>query len=524
MNRISQLIILVLLVAATGCAVNPVTGRTELALVSEQQEVEIGKKEYPYSRQAGGGDYKDDDLDRYVNEVGHRLAAVSHRPDIPFQFKVIDSSVPNAFALPGGPIAIHRGLLASLENEAQLAAVLGHEIGHVTARHYVQSLSSSMLLNVGLVAVGVGVSMSKTDFGQPIMLGSVVAANLASMKFSRSHEEQSDLVGIEYMTRAGYDPMGAVQLQEYFYKVVEKEKKPDWLEGLFRTHPFSVERMETNRRVVNSMPRRPEWTLGEENFRQHTAKLKQAQEAYKVFDEGQKLAATKKDSEALAKFDEAIRHAPDRPPFYRERGALHLKNERYDNAEKDLQKALSLDPGFFKTHYYLGLLNEKQDKKSEAEAEFEQSMKLLPTREAAYHLGKLFEEAGNQREAFRYYEMAVEGGGDDELAKDARHRWEKQVLQDSPAKLVAAEVRPGGVGSRVPHSIAVKNGSGYKLRTVTLRFGYINAGGRIIDTREVTIENIPAGKTSTYNNAGPWFVPPGTVNVQTRVTGVTIGE
>ena len=524
LRKIYYLLILILLAAMAGCAVNPVTGRSELALVSEQQEVEIGKKEYPFSRQAGGGDYKDDDLDRYVNEVGRRLAAVSHRPDIPFQFKVIDSSVPNAFALPGGPIAIHRGLLASLENEAQLAAVLGHEIGHVTARHYVQSVSSNMLLNVGLVAVGVGVSMSGTDFGQPIMLGSAVAANMANMKFSRSHEEQSDRLGIDYMVRAGYDPQGAVQLQEYFYKVVEKEKKPDWLEGLFRTHPFSMERMEANRRMVNSMPRQSNWTLGEDEFRRRTAALKNAQEAYKVFDEGQKLAAKKQNSEAMAKFDEAIKKAPDRPPFYRERGALHIKDERYDSAEKDLKKSLSLDSDFYKTHYYLGLLNDKQGKKKEAEAEFKQSMQLLPTREAAYHLGKYYEETGASREAFRYLDMAVQGGGDDELARDAKHRWETHVLRESPAKLVAADVRPAGTNGRVAHSIAVKNGSSHALRSVRIKFGYLNATGKLLDVREITVENIPAGKTITYNNAGYWFVPPGTMRVQTQVSGVTFSE
>lgn len=509
----------------SGCAVNPVTGRSELALVSEQQEIEVGKQEYPYARQSSGGDYRDDDLDRYVNELGMRLGAVSHRPNLPFHFKVINSSVPNAYALPGGQIAIHRGLLASLDNEAQLAAVLGHEIGHTTARHYVQSLSSGMLLNVGLVAVGIGVSMSGTDYGQPIMLGSAVAANMANMKFSRSHEEQSDLLGIEYMSRAGYDPYGAVQLQEYFYKVVEKEKKPAWLEGLFRTHPFSMERMEANRRVVVSMPRQSNWTLGEENFKRRTAHLKQVNEAYKPFDEGEKLAAKGKKSEALAKFNEAIGKAPEQGAFYRERGALFMKDENYSRAEEDLKKAESLDPGYFKTHYYLGLLHAKQGKKLEAERELKQSMKLLPTREASYQLGRHYEETGNRKEAFRYYEMAVEGGGDDEIARDARSHWEGFVLKDSPGKLVEASVRVTGAGGRAPHSIGIRNSSSHALRNVRIEIGYYDAKRRLIDAREVTVnENIPAGKTINLNNAGVWFVPPGTAGVQARVTGISVNE
>lgn len=507
----------------SGCAVNPVTGRSELALVSEQQEIEVGKQEYPYARQSSGGDYRDDDLDRYVNDVGMRLGAVSHRPNLPFHFKVINSSVPNAYALPGGQIAIHRGLLASLDNEAQLAAVLGHEIGHTTARHYVQSLSSGMLLNVGLVAVGV--AMSNKDYAQPVMLGSAVAANMANMKFSRSHEEQSDLLGIEYMSRAGYDPYGAVQLQEYFYKVVEKEKKPAWLEGLFRTHPFSMERMEANRRVVASMPRQSNWTLGEENFSRHTARLKQVNEAYKPFDEGEKLAAKGKNKEAMAKFDEAIRQAPDQAAFYRERGGLLLKEKDYDKAEENLKKSTALDADFYKTHYYMGLLNEKQGRKDEAEREFKQSMKLLPTREASYQLGRYYEEAGNRQEAFRYYEMAVEGGGDDEIAKDARRHWEGYVLKDSPGKLVEAQVRVSAVGGRAPHSLSIRNSSSHALRTVRLEIGYFDAKRRLIDSREVTLsENVPGGKTITFNNAGVWFVPPGTAGIQARVVGISLNE
>ena len=140
------------LAGLAGCAVNPATGRTELALipVSTSQEIAIGEKTFPQAVQQMGGEYPDARLAAYVNQVGLRLGRASQRPDLPYQFKVVNDSTPNAFALPGGFIAITRGLLINMDNEAQLAAILGHEIGHVTARHAVQGLQRGALLNVAL--------------------------------------------------------------------------------------------------------------------------------------------------------------------------------------------------------------------------------------------------------------------------------------------------------------------------------------------------------------------------------------
>ncbi|MDA8978789.1 M48 family metalloprotease, partial [bacterium] len=121
---------------AAGCAVNPVTGEKELSLISERQEISLGENNYGPSRQSQGGDYYlDSELQAYITSVGRRLAAQSDRPDLPYEFVVLNNSVPNAWALPGGKIAINRGLLEYLDDESQLAAVLAHEIVHAAARH-----------------------------------------------------------------------------------------------------------------------------------------------------------------------------------------------------------------------------------------------------------------------------------------------------------------------------------------------------------------------------------------------------
>ena len=164
-----------------GCAVNPVTGKNELSIISESQEISIGKENYIPSRQMQGGDYTvNPGLSAYVNEIGQKLAAVSDR-ELPYEFSVLNNSVPNAWALPGGKIAVNRGLLLELKSEAELAAVLGHEIVHAAARHGAQQMERGMMLQGALIATGIAVQGS--DYGNLIVGGAQVAAGLIHTKY-----------------------------------------------------------------------------------------------------------------------------------------------------------------------------------------------------------------------------------------------------------------------------------------------------------------------------------------------------
>lgn len=183
----------------TTCSRNPVSGKKELTLMSESQELAMGQDADPQI-QAQYGMYPDSAIQRYVNDLGQKLAKVSHRANIAYHFRVIDSDVINAFAVPGGYIYITRGILAYLNDEAQLAGVIGHEIGHVAARHSVKQQRNAMLGQLGIIA-GVVIEPSLARFAESASQG----LGLLLLKFGRDDENQSDELGADYSTKLGYN-------------------------------------------------------------------------------------------------------------------------------------------------------------------------------------------------------------------------------------------------------------------------------------------------------------------------------
>ncbi len=184
-----------------GCSTNPATGRPSFtAFMSEEDELQVGREQHPKILEEFGGAYNDPEIAKYVDSIGQFLASTSERPDLKFTFTVLDSPVVNAFALPGGYVYITRGLMTLANSEAELAGVIGHEIGHVTARHSAQRYSQSMLANIGMMGVA-------------IATGSSALANLAGggaqlylQSYSRDQEFEADTLGVRYISRATYDP------------------------------------------------------------------------------------------------------------------------------------------------------------------------------------------------------------------------------------------------------------------------------------------------------------------------------
>jgi predicted Zn-dependent protease len=396
-----------LALAVYACAVNPVTGRSELALVSftEAEEVKLGAQAYTPAVQQQGGFYRDKALEAYVQGVGMRLARVSHRPNLNYRYRVLNSSVPNAFALPGGFIVINRGLLVGLKSEAEMAAVLGHETGHVTAKHSLAGYQRALATNVLLA--GVSIAAGGTT---GVMELSGITSSLVNNGFSREQEREADWLGIDYMVKAGYNPEGAVQLQEYFYSELEGGKNPMFVEGLFRTHPFSRERMDNARAyIAKRYPKtvkNPNFTFNETIFLKKTTRLRKVQKAYDLADEGDKLLKEKRYSEALAKYRAAAAREPEQAPFPSSIGRVYLIRKEYAAAESSLRRASRLDDEFFEPHLLLGALRYQKKEYRTAIPELSRSMDLLPTKQAAAMLSKSYEAIGDTPHAKKYAEMA----------------------------------------------------------------------------------------------------------------------
>lgn len=407
MKRQARLLLGIILLAVAGCAVNPVTGQRELSLVGEQWELDVGRTQYAPLRQAQGGDFSlDPELVDYVQGVGRRLAAVSGR-ELPYEFSVINDGTPNAWSLPGGKIAINRGLLTEMESEAELAAVLGHEIVHSAARHGAQSQSRSVLLQGAVLAGGVAAGAATDDgrYTQVAILGGMLGAQLISQRYSREAEREADAYGMRYMDRAGYNPRGAVELQETFVRLSEGRDQGGF-DALFASHPPSRERVENNRRLLAELG--DEGEIGSERYQRMIARLEQARPAYEAYQEGREALADDDAATALAKAERAIAIEPDEALFHSLRGDALATRGEFERAEQAYSRALAADSGWFYHHLRRGMARAELGHHVQARGDLETSIEMLPTAIGYLTLGNVERATGNRDQAIEHYRIAAQ--------------------------------------------------------------------------------------------------------------------
>jgi beta-barrel assembly-enhancing protease len=393
-----------------GCAVNPVTGKQQVIIDSPAQDLATGAKNYTPSQQAQGGKYVvDQGLTAYVNKVGKKLAAVSDVPNLPYEFVVLNNDVPNAWALPGGKLAINRGLLVQLEDEAQLAAVLGHEIVHTAARHGASQNTGNVLVGAGVLLAGVAVSTKKPEYAVLAVGALGVGANAWNAKYSRDHELEADKYGISYMVKAGYDPEAAVELQELFVRMAEKQDT-NWLEGLFSSHPPSRDRVAANRSELTKYPKNG--VRNKEAFDRAMAQVRQDKLAYKNYEDSLKAAKDKQYDKALSLVDSAIAQQPKENLFWEMKGKLLLQQDKNKEALAALDKAIQTNPEYFRPYIYRGMAYKELGNNSLAERDLVASQRLLPTQMASEQLGDIALARGNRSAAAAYYQQVIEGGGE----------------------------------------------------------------------------------------------------------------
>jgi predicted Zn-dependent protease len=239
----ARVLVVALALVAAACATNPVTGKKQMSLLSEAEEAAIGQQQDAEIRREMGV-YDDRALQQYVTEIGQEIARASHRPNLPWTFTIVDSPAINAFALPGGYVYVTRGILAYLDDEAELAGVLGHEIGHVTARHAAQAYTRQAQANLGLTILSIFVPSTRpfADLGAS-------GLGVLFLRNGREAEVEADRLGVEYGAGAGYDPAGVPRFLSTLARVSALSERgiPNWLS----THPDPGSRVTKAEPVVS---------------------------------------------------------------------------------------------------------------------------------------------------------------------------------------------------------------------------------------------------------------------------------
>jgi len=410
------------LALVTGCATNPVTGRRELMLVSEEEEMRMDRSAAPHQFSADYGPVADAALNAYVGEVGARLVACSHRPQAPFSFRVVNAVYANAYTFPAGSVAVTRGLLLELRDEAELAALLGHEIGHVCARHTARAMSWGTL--GALVVSGASLYLGREDERRGELVAGLgqLAGGALLARYSRANEREADALAMDYMVRAGYSPDGMVGLMDVLRSL--SHSRPGLVELLFATHPMSEERYHTARERVQSRYAAQRGQLtNRERFLERTAELRGHGVAIRAWQAGEEALARGNWNTARQQISAGLREVPDDYTGRLLLAKCCLAEKQFAEARQQAEAAHRTYPAEAQALLVMGVAALGQKEFVAAREAFERYGELLPGNPNVVFLEGYSLEGMNRRdEAARCYVQYLRAGGEGEFAVHARKR------------------------------------------------------------------------------------------------------
>ncbi|MBM4147480.1 MAG: tetratricopeptide repeat protein [Lentisphaerae bacterium] len=388
---------------AAGCATNPTTGRTQFMLVSEAQEVDLDRKAAPHQFSADYGPVQDPGLNSYVGEVGMKLAAVTHRPAMPYSFRVLNSVVVNGYTFPAGSVGLNRGLMVAMGSEAELAAVLGHELGHVNARHAAERMSKNMVAMAMVTGIALYVQKENSEYAALAAGLGGLGANALLCRYSRDDEREADALGMEYMSRAGYGPEGMVSLMDVFRNL--HRSKPSAVDLLFSTHPMSDERYETACRLAAGEYAAARGRAdSRDRYLDRIGGLLRIRGAIEEMQNAQALLMKKKPAEAEARLKSALRQAPDDYAGLLMMAKCCMAQNRADEAARYADRAKSVYPSEAHALQVSGFAKLSGGRFDAAMVEFEAYETKLPGNEnTAFFLGRCLEGMGRRQECVAEY-------------------------------------------------------------------------------------------------------------------------
>lgn len=293
--------------ALSGCASSPVGSGSILVGMSEEEEKATDRQVSPQQFSQDLGAVQDGMLNQYLAEVGHRLDSKSHRPQMPYSYRALNANYVNAYTFPGGAMGVTRGILVDLDNEAELAALLGHELGHVNARHAAQRQGTAMVTQAAMT--GVNIIGTVAGYGGLTDLGTQLGASVLLSSYSRDNEREADALGQEYMVRAGYPASGMVGLQQLL--VDQQKESPGMLQTMFSTHPMSSERRDTARQMAEGKYAASNTRdAGRERFMDNTSALRRIKPTIDACQKGEVAMAGKDYGKAEERFRMALKSTP----------------------------------------------------------------------------------------------------------------------------------------------------------------------------------------------------------------------
>ena len=360
-----------------GCAANPVTGKSQLMLVSEDQEIELDRQNSPYQFSTDYGPIQDETLNNYINQTGKKISTLTHRPHMPYSFRGVNAAYVNAYAFPGGSIAVTRGILIELRNEAELSALLGHEMGHVNARHTAEQMSKSVLTNALIGGIATIAGTQSSGLGSLASQLGMLGAGALLAHYSRDNERQADALGLEYMVKAGYNPNGFVGLMDMLRSTSKHE--PSAIELMFSTHPMSDERYRTAVQTVQTKYQQAQnLPFYRERYMDHTVKLRAMKGAIEAIQKGERAMAGEKYDEAETYFKKALEQAPDDYTGLVMMVKCQMVREKYSEADRFVKKAKNVYPQEAQAYYLAGFVNMNQKQYDSAYEDFKTYEKILP--------------------------------------------------------------------------------------------------------------------------------------------------
>jgi len=504
-TQVALIVPVLFLLMAAGCATNPVTGRDEFRLVSESREIQLGKASYLQAQQSQGGAYVTHPaVVDYVRSVAEKLVRVSDRKHLPYEIVVLNNAVPNAWALPGGKLAINRGLLTEIESEAALAAVLAHEIVHVAARHGAQNIERGTFLQAGMM--GLGIALSDEDYNDIIVGATGLGAGLLTMKYNRGAELEADKYGIKYMSNAGYDPLAAVQLQETFLRLADT-KDPGWIAGLLVTHPPSRNRIIANRRTVAQYPKGG--FIGRDAYQNAIMPLLNSEEAYTAMADGYKALADGNAALARRLADKAIGIESNEAHFHALAAKAHAAEKQWKPALRSLNHAIALNESYYEYYLLRGRLAQAKGRTADAKRDLRKSVSLLPTASGHYLLGELSLDEGKQRDAIDHFRIAAGSNSPD--GEKARAMLARLEMGDQPQRYLRAST---SLDRRGYLRVTLHNTSAVNVRSCTIS---ISTPSSRRWRQYMFPRGIPAGRKETVQTREGPFPDVRTANAKAQI-------